>query len=340
MTEKPDIFEQAGLTDADFEDDVEIGAASEDGGGAPADASVEPPVDTPAADPAAPAAPDGPARGPDGRFTAREPEDAQDPTQQPAPAPAAAAPEAPSDLNLTAAERAAWATTPPEVRAAVERRIGELQNGYRATVAPLRPFLDHYGSAEQMAQYLGGVAQFEGMLRQNPAQGFANICQALNVDVRAVAAQIVGQPAPERDQVIDGLRGELAALKQQFGGVAQTVEQQRQSAVTQSVHAFAASHPRFDELSGEIATMLKTGYAASLEDAYAKAERLNPAPAAPALQQAPAPAAAAPEAPRARTPAANLSVSGTPANGSNPNPRTPPSDRRASIDWALTQAGL
>lgn len=292
---------------------------------------VEPPVDTPADDPAP--ASDGRARGPDGKFVAKEPaaDPAAEPAAEPADAPAAPVEEAPQGFHAQA--KADWAKTPPSIRGEVQRRFGEMQAGldrYRAQTEPLRPFLDHYGSAEQMAQYLGGVAQFEGMLRQNPAQGFANICQALNVDVRAVAAQIVGQPAPERDQVIDGLRGEIVALKQQFGGVAQTVEQQRQSAVTQSVHAFAASHPRFDELSGEIATMLKTGYAASLEDAYAKAERLNPAPVAPA-------APAAPPAPQTRK--SDLTVQGAP--GSNPSsPRIVATSSEDALQRAARQLGM
>lgn len=315
-----DVFARAGLSDADFSDDDVL-----------VERDVETEVETEVES--------GPARDDKGRFASKEPasepETAEDVfAQAEAPAAVEAAPEpapevvdVPADLNLTAAERAEWVKAGPLARGAVTRRVAQLQEGYRQTVEPLKPFLDHYGSATQMAQYMNGIAQFEARLRQDPAQGMASICQALGVDVRAVAAQIVGQPAPTRDAVIDGLRSELNAVKAQVGTVHQTFEQQRQQTVVQSVTDFAAAHPRFDELSGEIAQMLKTGYATDLQDAYTKADRLSPS-------------APAPTPPLARTPAANISVSGTPANGSNPNPRTPPPDRMASIDWALNSVGL
>lgn len=292
----------------------------------------------------------GPARGPDGKFAPKEP--ASEPVTAETPAPAAEAPkpaepasDAPARLRSDPEATAAWASAPPAVKAAVNRTFRELEGGlerYRQTVEPLRHLIEHHGGAEKVAEYMGGIAQFEAMLKQNPAQGMVNICGAMGVDARAAAAQIMGQPAPERDAVIDGLKAELNAVKQQVGTVHQSFEQQRQQAVTQSVAAFAEAHPRFDELSGDIATMLKTGFASDLADAYSKAERLNPAP-----QIAPAPAAAAiPPAPQTRTtepPApqtrkADISIQGAPGSDPQTRPRSVTSGQ--ALDRAFAKLGL
>ena len=88
-----------------------------------------------------------------------------------------------------------------------------------------------------------------------------------------------------------------------------------------------------DELSNDISAMLSNGMAATLEEAYEKADRLNPA-ATP--QPAPNPE---PKAAQTRK-LGSLSVDGSPANGSNPDPLSNSTTPEQSVDRAMRAAGL
>ena len=68
------------------------------------------------------------------------------------------------------------------------------------------------------------------------------------------------------------------AVKEQVGGVVQTVTQQREQTTLIEVSKFAETHPRFEELSDDIGFFMKSGRAKDLSEAYTLAERLNPAP--------------------------------------------------------------
>ena len=79
--------------------------------------------------------------------------------------------------------------------------------------------------------------------------------------------------------------------------------QQRFAYSRSAVDAFAAQHPRFDELSGTIYQEVATGLY-SLEDAYRRADLLNPTQAAQT------------RTPSAQTRPADRSISGAPHGGS------------------------
>lgn len=286
----------------------------------------------------------GPQRGADGKFMAKEPptDAGEAPKDE---AVAEAKPEAPKAVDASdapagfdAAAKAAWAGAPAELKGAVTRRLGELETGLRAyqqDFGGLREFAQLAKSQGQTpAAVVNNYVAIEKQLASDPIKGLSLIAQNMGMDLRQVAAHIAGQPAPERDAVIDELKRELADLKRGFGGVQQTIQDQRNSAIGESVKAFAAAHPRFDELGDEIARMLSTGYASSLEDAYAKAERLNPLP------PAPQPAVRTPEQQAAQTRKASLAVTGAPVAGSNPATRKPPSSARDAVRNALGNAGL
>ena len=279
----------------------------------------------------------GPQRGADGKFAAKEAADASE-----APAVEAgteAKPEAPKAADATdapagfdAAAKAAWASAPAELKGAVTRRMGELEAGlrtYQQDFGGLREFAQLAKSQGQTpAAVVNNYVAIERQLAADPVKGLSLIAQNMGLDLRQIAAQMAGQPEPQRDAVIDDLKRELAALKRGFGGVQQTIQEQRTSAIGESVKAFAAAHPRFDELGDDIAQMLSTGYANSLEDAYAKAERLNPLPPAPVGRTA--------EQQAAQTRKASLAVTGAPVAGSNPATRKPPSTAREAVRNALS----
>lgn len=294
---------------------------------------------------------DGRARDEHGRFKAREAEPAEkvsaevaeapaQPVEQPQPHPLAE--DAPARLD--AAARAAWSSVPQEVRGSIHRTMREMEQGlqsYQQQMAPLKPWMERAQregtSIDAALQHYVGL---EDRLRQDPLGGLGQIVQNLSAagalppgtDLRTLAAHVLGQQPPERDQVVEGLRAEIASLKQGFGSVQQTFQQQREAQAQQQIEAFAAANPRFDELSGEIAQLLKTGYASDLQDAYAKAERLNPALSPAAQTRAPAPAQTGP------TPTAHLSVKGAPSSGSAAPTRSATADE--AIQRAFAAQGL
>jgi hypothetical protein len=286
---------------------------------------------------------EGPARGPDGKFL---PKDA---TAAPtAPLEAPKAPEAKPDsqeaktplsdppTRFSADAKAAWKDAPEPVKGEIKRAITELETGlkrYQQVVEPLKPYVEMaQKQGTTVHEALGNYVRMEQMLRQNPAQGLRALAQNMGITPADVASMLTGQAAPQgndKDREIIALRNEIQGLKQQFGQVSQTVQQTRTQAIEQSVQDFAAKNPRFDELADEIARMLQTGYASDLQDAYAKADRLNPAPQPPAFVPPPTPQT---------RPA--LSVTGAPSSGSNPANRQPSATRREALMRAMGAAGL
>lgn len=230
---------------------------------------------------------------------------------------------APSRFSADA--KAEWQKAPEHVRAETHRAIREMERGIAekdAALKPVEPFIKMAkDSGTTIDAALKAYVGMENALRDNPAQGLRKLAQNLGMTPDQMAAMLTnkqpGQPDP-RDQQIQQLQGQLRQLESQFGQVSQTVQQQQTNNTQQMVEKFAADpkHSRFDELSEEIARLIQTGYATDLEDAYAKADRLNPAP--PTEQPVPPPAPPA----QTRQP---RSLTGAPSPGSNPKTRGTPS---------------
>lgn len=83
---------------------------------------------------------------------------------------------------------------------------------------------------------------------------------------------------------------------------------------------------------------LQTGRAQNLSEAYAMAERLNPA-STPAAASAPAASTAAIEVPVAQTDKGTKSITGAPSAGSTPGARKPAKSSREAIERAFARAG-
>lgn len=291
----------------------------------------EAPAEAPEGEDAPAEAKESPARGPDGKFAPKAPEAEaapEKPAEQPAEAPKG---DAPSRFSPDA--KAEWEKTPAPVRAEVSRAFRELEGGierYRQQVEPLRPFIDMaQKSGTTIDQALSRYVGLEQMIAKDPIAGLDQVCKNLGMSLRDVAAHVMGQPAQGNEGEVARLQQEIAALKQQVGGVSTTIEQQREREVLQQVEQFAAQpgRERFEELSDAIAQLITAGIAKGLDDGYEMAARLNPA-AAPASP--PPPAAQTREAPSRK---AHISVQGAPS-GSNPASR----QRSASTDEALQRA--
>jgi hypothetical protein len=332
--QEQDVFARAGITDADFADEPEIGSE-------------------PSPDVAEPSADDGQGdarpRDESGRFVAKEkaePEPAEGPGPQAIEAasktpetPPVDAPKGPDGIEEAPARfspdaKAAWAASPPAIRGEVNRAIRELEQGiqaHQATVAPLKRYIDMAGGAEALAQAAQRYIGIEQQLAADPIKGLGVIANNLGTDLRTIAAHVLGQPAPDYSQEMGQLRQQL----QQAHAEVQQYRQEREQRTASVVQDFWAQRPRADELQNEIKWALKTGLAQGateaerLASAYEYAERLRPAP--------PTAAPAAPPPQQPHTPPANLSVDGSP--GSAPG-YTPPPDRRQNIADRLSQFGF
>lgn len=256
----------------------------------------------------------------------------------------------------------AWASTPDPVRAEVHRAVKELTQGFEKHRADAESYKD-YREFDDMAKQAGkkGAEVFreyvamEKNLREQPIAGLEHLCERMGLSLREVAAHVLGQTpeqnASKADATIREMRAEIAELKKGLGGVTQTFEQQRTQTTTEQVTKFAADHPRFEELSDHIVKFMKSGWTTDLAEAYALAERLNPAPAKQVEAEVPvassAPAAVAEIKPTpapipdltAQTLRGQKSIAGSPTPGSSPASRQPSNTIRDALRKARAAAG-
>lgn len=282
------------------------------------------------------------ARTPDGKF-ATEAKPAEKPTIHDKPVtleepkaevkPEIAAP--PSRFSADA--KAAWAAAPEAIKGEVHRAIRELESGIQQKDAMLEPLKPYFDLAKQhnttVDAALGNYVRLEQLIIKDPRAGLEALAQNLGTNLQNLFALAgagkPGQPQTQTAPEVAQLRQQVADLQTELQGIRQQNEQQVQTAIMKEVDAFATSHPRFDELAVEIKKMIETGYADTLEDAYNRADRLNPAPPS-------APAVAAPPA----QPRPARSVTGAPTPGSNPAAGRPSESRREAVSNALARVGL
>lgn len=294
-------------------------------------------------------------RGPDGRFVAseaadvQEADDAKEERPEQVPETKAAAEKtgfAEPPARFSAEAKAAWAAAPEPVKAEIHRAVREMEAGiekHRAAAQEwdaIREFDDlakRHNTSVKTA--LTNYVRLDTEMAKDPIKGLDLVAQQFGMTLRQVAEHVLGQPADQtqhqNEAIIMELRRELAGLKEQLGGVSTTIQEQRNASVQREVEAFAADHPRFDELSEEIARQIGAGF--TLAEAYRRAELLNPVqtPAqAPAVEAAPKPDLAA------QTRKGSLSLNGAPSSGSNPAHRKPPSSARDALDRAFGQLGI
>ena len=299
-------------------------------------------------------------RGPDGKFQPKAADaQAQQPvaqqTQQQAQKPATFA-EPPARFHETA--KSEWANAPETVRAEVHRMEKEFEKGiekYKASHERYETVREFDEIAKQngreLRQSLEKVVQVEKALASNPIAGLDMILREIGprkadgtpLTLLEVAAHVMNQKPEDRamqqNSTIASLQSELAELKQQLSGVTTTIQKQQENTVLQQVNEFQKDHPRFDELSEDIAFFLETKRASSLKEAYELAERLNPssdpAPLIPAQTQQQSAAHTGNDA-RPLKPAGQKSISGSPPSAADLAPvKKGPTP---SIDDALQRA--
>lgn len=289
---------------------------------------------------------DGPARAEDGKFSSQKPAEPQQAQSQAAPDPAKPRFEAPSRFSPDA--KAAWETAPDAVKAEATRAIRELEEGHRKYKASHEAY-EQVRQFDEIAKKNGGnlktslekVVDIETAFSRNPIEGFQKVADHFGIDMRAVAAHVLGRSPQEvqseQDTTIRQLKSQVERLTHELGGVTKTFQEQRTTEVLSQVEAFAKDHPRFDELSDDIGFFLENKRASTLSEAYEMAERLNPAPSSASAYQ---PVSQAPVQPAPLSPAGQKSITGAPASGSDPvTKKAPASSTRQALERALARAG-
>ena len=232
-------------------------------------------------------------RGDDGRFKAKDtaqdtaPETPDQPETQKAAEPQAEAIEPPS--SWSAEVKAKWATLPPDVQKYVLDRESQThkaitEKGQRASLYDAieqaigenkTALVAEYGDIPRAVQMLVNVSTQAG---RDPLRFIEWFAGQRGIDLRAHFAGQAGQPAAPADPMQHALVNEVTQLKQH-------IERQQaetlQSTISQFEQAKDASgnplRPHFADVRTDMGRLIASGAAQGLEDAYAKAVRMNDA---------------------------------------------------------------
>lgn len=287
---------------------------------------------------------EGQKRSPDGKFAANEPEPEPEAGTEPTSGTSDEDQRFAAPSRFSADAKLEWDKTPVSVRAEVDRAMREMEGGiqkYREAFEPWRATDEAIrANGQDPIQVIEAYRGIEMMLANDPLSGLDQICRNLGTDLATVAAHVMGQPVDQQQaqqaSIIHQLRGEIAAMQEQIGGVNSRLQSADQQTIQRELSDFAKDKPRFDDLSPTMVRLIESGMAGDLAEAYDMAERLNPAP----VTATPPAAPAAQPADPAQTRKGQLSLSGAPASGSNPATRKPAESARSALDRAFSTVGL
>lgn len=230
------------------------------------------------------------ARDDAGRFAAKEkvPEPVAAPTEESKPIKAPSSWKPAAQEAYLKAERGE-ALTPEEVRILTNeanRRESDFHRGveefkthaqkakaYEAVIAPYQQTLQQLGVDAPTA--ISALLKADHTLRySDPAtktQYFQQLAQQYGIDLQAV------QNAPQVDPQTQYLMQQLNELRQNQQQWHNSIQQQEQARASQELEQFSqAGNAHFDAVRGDMADLLETGKATSLQDAYEKAVWMNP----------------------------------------------------------------
>jgi hypothetical protein len=161
----------------------------------------------------------------------------------------------PPPARFSPAAKAEWDTVPETLRAEVSRMEKEFLAGFAkykiaaerdASLSEFHEMATKGGTTVREA--LSRYVNLENQLRADPITGLEIICQNVGLSLREVAVLLGATPG------------------QGQGGADSTHD---------SVMKFAATHPRFEELSEDIVFFIESGRADDLAEAYDLAERFS-----------------------------------------------------------------
>ena len=225
-----------------------------------------------------------PAEEPTSAETDKPAEPATPVSSDPAPAPASQT-EPPKTWRPEAIAK--WATLPPEVQQEVLKREADMFRGlemYKADaatgksiqqlLAPYMPMLQAAGL--NPLQQIDGLMKAHHLLATGTPEQKQMLFQRLAQDY-GVTLQPPGE-APFVDPSVAALQTEISALKSQINARSQREEAAVRETLQKELETFAAdpAHQYFEEVTTDIAGLLRSGAAKDLTDAYEKAVWANP----------------------------------------------------------------
>lgn len=233
--------------------------------------------------------PEGRARDDKGKFKSKD-KDEEGPAEAlsdseviETPEPAKPIVEAPQ--ALTAAAKAKWAELPVEVQQEWAKRENDIHKMMTAHDGELRMGRE---MKEVMLPYMH-IISAEGGTPATAVQSLLNTAYLLRTADPARKAQLVmeiaqtygvdlsiAQQQYQVDPVIGSLQQELNQLKQFLTAQQQTQSQQEQQKLQTEVQAFAAKNAHFETVKGVMASLLGSGAAENLQEAYDMACHANP----------------------------------------------------------------
>lgn len=198
-----------------------------------------------------------------------------------------------------------WPEAPEEVRGEFYRALENFEKGkaeyqedreFRKAIKPYEEMAKQYGTSVQ--NYLENTLRINQHLSQDLVGGLDVIARQYGYTLEQVAQHITQQAQVQQQNPqlahTQRLEQQITQLQQQLQQMGQMTAQQQQEAQRASAYReveqniitpFKQSHPRYEELQGDIAFFLNSDKIPSnlsaqsrLEEAYFMAERLNPAP--------------------------------------------------------------
>lgn len=273
----------------------------------------------------------------DAKPDAKNEADTKNPNQSPAPD------------RFSPDAKVAWKDAPLAVRAEITRTITDLEGGiekYRERLEPIEPFEKlAKENGVDLAKQMDSYVKIDQLLGKDFVGGLTEICKNKGVSLQDVAAHVLGQqsqPKTQENAMIQEMQSKIDKLTSELTGVTTGIKDEKTAEQTKQIDEFADSNPRFEELADDIALFLETGRADTLESAYKLAEMLTPAEAQ-TLEQKNKIALAQTqkdEKTAAQTRDRNLSLSGSPASGSNPSGRKSSTTATEAVNKAFAELGL
>lgn len=227
-----------------------------------------------------------PIRGEDGKFQPKvvaadaAPEGVSvpgSPTAAPAPDPAPPVIEAPQ--SLPAAVRAQWANLPPDVQtywsnreSEVHRKItqdGERLKSLGALEEALSPYQDRLRQVNAPpAEYVRRLAEADRLLATDPVRGIQQVAQLYGINLAALNQS--EQPDPN-----NALARQLAQVQSKLETFERETQAAKLSAAQERIDEFAKDKPHFAKVADSMATLIQSGLAKDMADAYAKAIKMD-----------------------------------------------------------------
>lgn len=179
--------------------------------------------------------------------------------------------------------QAALSTLDPSIQKMIVEREAQFHKGieqYKGaanafkSISPViernKEYLDYLQVTPEVA--FDKLLQTERLLRTGQPEQKAQMFLKMAHDYGINLSELTQTPFdPDKHR----LESELNALKQQFQSVSQSRQVAEEAQLGQTIQGFAQTHEHFEDVRETMADLLDRGLANDLEDAYAKAVRLN-----------------------------------------------------------------